>query len=432
MTVDNLWLNARRNAEGIINITNIHRPQKSTEQQDNNLSDQYRPTQNQTDLISVNLKHLQVNSADIMYTDYAVKPRYKMQIAPLDIDIKGLSTVVNSRAKIDLNAKLNKFAPLTLKGSVNLLSDTLYTNFNLRLNDIQMSDMTPYSGTFIGREINQGKLNLDINYVIEEEQLRADNTVFIDQLELGNNVKSEQATTLPIGLAVSLLKDSNQEIHIDMPISGNLDDPEFSYGQLVLQTFGNLIVKAVSSPFSLLAGLVDSDDDLGAINFGAGISDLEQNMVKRLELLAQALNKRPELQLSITGCFHPDDREVFKNTQLQQRINPESMVISDSDYLLLLEAEYLKSMGATYNYNLNKGITEAESLAVKITQLNRALIDNEQVSDNQLVNLAQQRSRNIQQLLITEYQLSANRLVIGKIEALEVNQALSCALAPEG
>jgi asparagine N-glycosylation enzyme membrane subunit Stt3 len=98
----------------------------------------------------------------------------------------------------------------------------------------------------------------------------------------------------------------------------------------------------------------------------------------------------------------------------------------------LLEAEYLKSMGATYNYNLNKGITEAESLAVKITQLNRALIDNEQVSDNQLVNLAQQRSRNIQQLLITEYQLSANRLVIGKIEALEVNQALSCALAPEG
>jgi hypothetical protein len=107
------------------------------------------------------------------------------------------------------------------------------------------------------------------------------------------------------------------------------------------------------------------------------------------------------------------------------------MVISDSDYLLLLEAEYLKSMGATYNYNLNKDITEAESLTVKITQLNTALIANIQVSDNQLVNLAQQRSRNIQQLLITEYQLTANRLVIGQIEALEVNQALSCALAPE-
>jgi hypothetical protein len=327
---------------------------------------------------------------------------------------------------------LNKFAPLTLKGSVNLLSDTLYTNFNLRLNDIQMSDMTPYSATFMGREIDQGKLNLDINYVIEGEQLRADNTVFIDQLELGNNVKSEQATTLPIGLAVSLLKDSNQEIHIDMPISGNLNDPEFSYGQLVWQTFGNLIVKAVSSPFSLLAGLVDSDDDLGAINFGAGSSELEEKMVKRLELLAQALKKRPELQLSITGCFHPDDREVFKNILLQQRINPESIVISDSDYLLLLEAEYLKSMGLAYIHDLKKDINEAESLTVKIMQLYTALIDNVQVSDNQLVNLAQQRSRNIQQLLITEYQLTANRLVIGQIEALEGPHALNCALAPQG
>lgn len=432
MTLDNLWLNARRNDEGIINITNIHRPQKKPKQQDNSQSAQYEPNQIQPNLLSVNLQHLHVNSADIMYTDYAVSPRYKMQVAPLNMDIKGLSTEVDSRAEIDLSAKLNKFAPLSLKGSVNLLSDTLYTNFNLRLNDIQMSDMTPYSATFMGREIDQGKLNLDINYVIEEEQLRAENTVFIDQLELGNTVHSEQATSLPIGLAVSLLKDNNQEIHIDMPIRGNFNDPEFSYGQLVWQTLGNLIVKAVSSPFSLLAGLVNSDEDLSVITFVAGSTKLEEKMVKRLELLAQALNKRPELHLSITGCFHPDDREAFKNILLQQRINPESMVVSDSDYLLLLEEDYLKTMGASYQYNLNKGIAEAESLADKITQLNRALIDNVQVSDNQLVSLAQQRSRNIQQLLINEYQLTANRLVIGQIEALEVNQALSCALAPQG
>jgi hypothetical protein len=217
-----------------------------------------------------------------------------------------------------------------------------------------------------------------------------------------------------------------------MPIRGNFNDPEFSYGQLVWQTLGNLIVKAVSSPFSLLAGLVNSDEDLSVITFVAGSTKLEEKMVKRLGLLAQALNKRPELHLSITGCFHPDDREAFKNILLQQRINPESMVVSDSDYLLLLEEDYLKTMGASYKYNLNKGIAEAESLADKITQLNRALIDNVQVSDNQLVSLAQQRSRNIQQLLINEYQLTANRLVIGQIEALEVNQALSCALAPQG
>jgi hypothetical protein len=231
---------------------------------------------------------------------------------------------------------------------------------------------------------------------------------------------------------VSLLKDSNQEIHIDMPISGNLNDPEFSYGQLVWQTFGNLIVKAVSSPFSLLAGLVDSDEDLGAITFSAGSAKVEDIMVKRLELLTQALNKRPELNLSITGCFHPEDSQVIKNTKLQQRINPENTVLSDSDYLLLLEAEYLKSMNTPYEYDLEDDIEKVESLSIKKTQIHRVLLAKLQVSDNQLVNLAQQRSRNIQQLLITKYQLATNRLVIGKVIALKDDQALSCALAPQG
>ena len=432
MTIDNMWLNARRSENGNINIANIHRPQKQTTQIASEQASKLGGDITQNGSLIVNLKHFQLNNADILYTDYAVKPRYKMQISPLDIEINGLSSKVNSRANIELNAKINKFAPLSLNGSVNLLSDTLYTNFDMQLNDIQMSDLTPYSGTFIGREIDQGKLNLAINYVIEDDKLKADNAVFIDQLKLGNTVKSEQATSLPIGLAVTLLKDSNQEIHIDMPVSGNLNDPEFSYGQLVWQTFGNLIVKAVSSPFSLLAGLVDSDEDLGAITFQAGSAELEKNMVARLELLRQALAKRPELLLSVTGCFHPADIEIFKKNIMEQAINPDNAVINDSDYLLLLEAEYLKIMQVPYTHKVAENIDETDEISDKIRQLYTVLIDNVQVSDNLLVNLAQQRSRNIQQVLITKYQLPANRLVIGKVKALEEKQALSCALAPQG
>lgn len=432
MTIDNMWLNARRSENGNINIANIHRPQKQTTQIASEQVNKLGGDITQNGSLIVNLKHFQLNNADILYTDYAVNPRYKMQISPLDIEIKGLSSKVNSRANIELNAKINKFASLSLNGSVNLLSDTLYTNFDMQLNDIQMSDLTPYSGTFIGREIDQGKLNLAINYVIEDDKLKADNAVFIDQLKLGNTVKSEQATSLPIGLAVTLLKDSNQEIHIDMPVSGNLNDPEFSYGQLVWQTFGNLIVKAVSSPFSLLAGLVDSDEDLGAITFRAGSAELEKNMVARLELLRQALAKRPELLLSVTGCFHPADIEIFKKNIMEQAINPDNAVINDSDYLLLLEAEYLKIMQVPYTHKVAENIDETDEISDKIRQLYNVLIDNVQVSDNLLVNLAQQRSRNIQQVLITKYQLPANRLVIGKVKALEEKQALSCALAPQG
>jgi hypothetical protein len=188
----------------------------------------------------------------------------------------------------------------------------------------------------------------------------------------------------------------------------------------------------VSSPFSLLASLVDSDEDLGAITFSAGSAEVEEIMVERLELLSQALNKRPELQLSITGCYHPEDSRVIKNILLQQRINPENIVITENDYLLLLEAEYFKNTGSSYIYDFKADITEPNSITIKKTQLHTELIAKFKVSENKLVSLGQQRSRNIQQLLITKYQLATNRLVIGKVIALKDDQALSCALAPQG
>ncbi|WP_019026858.1 DUF748 domain-containing protein [Colwellia piezophila] len=422
VTIDKLWLNAQRNKQGVMNVATIRKERMEQRQE---AVDEGKPA-------VVNLKHFQVNSSSVLYTDYSVSPRYKMRIDPLQITITGLSSDVNSRANIDLQGKINKFAPLKLKGSVNLLSETLYSNFNLLLNDVQMSDFTPYSGTYVGREIDKGKLNLNINYLIEDQALNATNTVFIDRFHLGDDVQSDVATSLPIGLAVSLLKDSKGEIHIDMPISGNLNDPDFSYGKLVWQTLGNLIIKAVSSPFSLLAGLVGSDEDLGSIEFIAGNPTPDQAMITRLNLLKKALLQRPELQLEVSGCYHEQDSEALRQEIFKQRINPNAQALSNEQRLPLLVSAYSESFGHAYDFS-EAPIMDADVLiSWKVDQLESVLLNNIIIDNNMLINLAQERSRNIQQVLLSDNKLAANRLIIGKVLALESSSDISCPLAPAG
>ena len=61
-----------------------------------------------------------------------------------------------------------------------------------------------------------------------KRKLDSQNNIFIDQFTFGEKVESPQATSLPVKLAVALLKDRKGEIKLDLPVTGSLDDPKFS------------------------------------------------------------------------------------------------------------------------------------------------------------------------------------------------------------
>src|SRR5690606_14990750 len=128
-------------------------------------------------------------------------------------------------------------------------------------------------------------------------QLTAENNIVLDQLTFGDKVESPDAIKLPVLFAVSLLKDRNGVIDVNLPISGSLDDPKFSVGGIVLRIIVNLIVKAVTAPFTLLANLAGAGGELSWIGFEPGRSSLEAAALKKLEAVAKALNDRPGLKL---------------------------------------------------------------------------------------------------------------------------------------
>ncbi|MGR6779760.1 DUF748 domain-containing protein [Moritella viscosa] len=178
--------------------------------------------------------------------------------------------------------------------------------------------MTPYSGTYAGLDINEGQLSLALKYKLEKNHLEGRNQIFIDQLDMNNTKNSDAGTILPITLAIPLLKDSNGAIDLGVEISGDVNDPSFNVGEILLKQFTNIIVKAATSPFTLLANIVDSTEELDKVNFAKGsviLTQLEQN---KLDTLAKALVQRPQLKLNIKGSY---DANVDKQTLQNRAVN---------------------------------------------------------------------------------------------------------------
>ena len=170
---------------------------------------------------------------------------------------------------------------------------------------IELPPMSTYSMKYVGHKIERGKLSLNVKYRVEKGRLAAENNIILDQLTFGEKVDSPDATTLPVQTAVEILKDRNGVINVKVPISGSLDDPNFSITAAVAQAFGNLITKAVTAPFSVLGAIVGGGEELSYVEFAPGSATLDADGIAKLETLTKLLNERPNLRLDIVGRVDP-------------------------------------------------------------------------------------------------------------------------------
>jgi hypothetical protein len=193
-----------------------------------------------------------------------------------------------------------------------------------------MALLSPYSGTYAGHTIDRGLLNLDLHYELENGHLEGQNQVLIDSLKFGENIESDKDLNLPLDLALALLMDLNGLIDLRVPISGDIDDPDFSLGSVISSAFLNLITKAVTAPFALLGALVDSDEDLQRINFNSGASELNDRAMQRLDTLAEAIAQRPSVNLVISGRLNPQaDLEQLQAEALNTELVTAGLSVAD-------------------------------------------------------------------------------------------------------
>jgi hypothetical protein len=269
--------------------------------------------------IAIDTVNIQDGSAN--YADLWIQPHFAVGIQMLHGSILGLSSSPKARAKIELQGKVDRYAPVHIWGETNPLAATTHSDVKMNFRGVELSSVTPYSGRFAGYKIEKGKLSVDIDYKIENLNLTATHKFVINQLELGERVESPDAVRLPVKLAVALLKDRNGVIDVDLPVSGSLDDPQFRIGPLIWKAVLNLLTKVATAPFALLGHLFGGGEQMNYIDFRPGSAVLEPSEHDKLVAVVKALKEKEKLELDVPITYSADlDRPGLATAHLNARL----------------------------------------------------------------------------------------------------------------
>lgn len=209
--------------------------------------------------LGIHVGQIAINDGSANFADFSLTPNFATAIQQLNGQIGTIDSRQAKPASVDIKGKVDRYAPVTIKGSVNPFDPMAALDIATSFKRVELTTLTPYSGKFAGFRIRKGRLNLDLHYVITKGQLKAENKVVVEQLQLGEKVDSADAVDLPIRLAIALLKDSDGKISIELPVTGDLNNPQFSVMPIVWQTLRNLVVRAATAPFKFIGGLITGE-----------------------------------------------------------------------------------------------------------------------------------------------------------------------------
>ena len=251
----------------------------------------------------VRIGALRIRDSRLKFTDLSLVPQFAATIHHLKGTIVGLSTQRGTRSQIELDGSVDEYGQARIRGALNPFEPRQNTDVNVVFRNIDMVGQSPYSMKFAGYRIAAGKMSLDLRYQVRNSQLAGDNKIVIDQLTLGEKVESPDATKLPVALAINILKDDQGRIDLGLPVSGNLDDPDFDYGALIWKALATLVTRIITAPFRAMAGGGAGDQNLEAIEFDPGSAELLPPEREKLARVAEVLNKRPQFKLSVPAGY---------------------------------------------------------------------------------------------------------------------------------
>lgn len=356
------------------------------------------------------------------FADLSLKPRFSTGLEDLHGYIKNFSTQPGKSAAIKLQGKAdNKYSPVLIRGTVNPFGEALSADIDMDFRGLRMDTFSPYSGKFAGYRIKKGKMHLVLQYKLHHGLLQGKNHFVLKHLQLGEKVDSEQAMDLPLKLAIALLKDSNGIIDLHLPVKGNTNDPQFEMGALIKEAIVTVIKNVATAPFHLLAKLIPGGGgDLKHVIFEPGRAKLGKEKRQKLGHLAEALKKRPQLELEIEGVAAPGvDRQALARQQLVQTIRKGTQA-AGSDAPLTPDEK--NRVLALYEKRFKQDPEEAVQRKEDETDnhyqkrvyraAHQRLLHKISVPDKALKQLADARANAVREALVEQYGVKTHRVLV--------------------
>ena len=348
---------------------------------------------------------------------------YSFEIRDLNVTVLNLSSSLEGVSHVEMDGVIDNYATVALKGRVAAADPKRFTDLSVGMRNLDIKRFSPYSEKFVARKMDGGKLYVDLGYKIDSSQIKGENGVMIKKIELGDTVESNGSVSLPLDLAVALLEDGNGVIDIDLPVEGDLNNPDFKYGATVWKAVGNLLTNVATAPFKFLGSLLGVEgEQLQYVEFEPGKADIAASEREKLDLLAKALSERPGLSLSVQSVYEAAaDTEAMKQQKADALIFRRSGSKMKQSVRELMSVELMeKVIGSSMKPEALQSLKEQMRKEYKedaifeqkyIDELYSRLIAMQEVDTEDLESLAGKRSGAVRTYLGTQHGIDTARVI---------------------
>jgi len=420
LTLNSLYVDAMLDENKEMNFVKLIKPSDTNVTQESNATKDSNAT-----AFPLKIAKIKIVDGNAKFADFSIPLKFKTDIHDLNGNIYSVSNDKNETSYVDIDGEVDKYGATKLKGSINSANPKEFTDLTFNFKNLDLHSLSGYSATFAGYEIDEGKLFLDLGYKIKNSELLGANSVIIKNIKLGKENEDENVTKLPLGFVIGLLEDSDGVIDIDMPVEGNVDEPDFKYGALVWKTFGKLIVRAVSSPFRFLGSLMGIDGDaLEYAEFEAGSSKISPTEREKLDNISKMMIKRPKVVLNITPIYDAVlDKKALQRYKLINLVMKKSGVTNEEEHQTAMTVDMLEEIYKEFKDDdgLDK-LKEESGDRDYLNGLIQLCTNIQEVSVDELEDLAHKRVLAIQNYLINDKSIEASKIKIQEMKKVDKSE----------
>ncbi len=409
--------------KGNLNLSSIFQHDRPDIQAKNNSDAPAGTKPHNNNPADINISNITLQGGKIDFSDCFTRPNFRTGMSQIAGSVKGLSSRDGTRAALRFRGVHGQSSPLDISGTVNPLAAKKSADIHVLFKNIELSDFTPYAAKYLGYKIKKGKLILDLSYKINGNKLESDNRIRFDRFTLGEKVDSPDATSLPVALAIALLKDSSGQINLDLPVSGQINDPEFKIGSIILKMVTNLVLKVVTSPFSVIGSMFGGGEELAQVDFDYGSSEIRGENFGKIDKLVTILEQKPDISLEIQGGYDAQkDAEALrmkKFNDMLKAVKLKKMAASDAEIRTLKDVTLKKGDMAGY---IETAYAQAlfpkprdkkgKEKQIDINEKKKLLFTNIKVGKDDLRFLAMDRAQKVKALIASKGRIKDARIFL--------------------
>jgi hypothetical protein len=370
----------------------------------------------------VTVARVRLAGSQVRHENLSLSPHFRIGLYQLAGTVANLDTRPGRTANVNLSGQVDRYAPFSIKGNVS--PEPLSTDMLVSLHNYEMTSLSPYTGLYLGYRVEKGRLGVDSEVTIEENLLSSSADILADEFYLGEKVPSKEAVGAPVKLGLSVLRSRSGEITLPVKMSGNLDDPSFSVSGMILKVLTNIVVKAATAPFSVLASLAGGEN-LETIAFEPGSAETGVQTTGSLQALAKVLTDKPHLHIGLVGTTSAEDRAAIAGQTIGEDVAGDEwlgidVAVQEKEWRRKLirryEADYDRDVETLISAPLPEDDQQRDSLLARSAWDAMLTAETQSVNQENLMELARLRSENAKAALVQGFNIEPSRLYLNEFK----------------